>query len=82
MNEQEIGRLLRRKLDETKDVVAISRWAFRIYNDNLRELPPKVKHLLLDLARMEDAPEFEHSHLELIAIADTLRGAPNRDGTV
>ena len=71
------GRMLMAKLEATTDVVTLSRWAHQTYLDNSRSLEPGLKDILLDLGRMEDAPEFEYSVEELFDMAKRMiaRGA-------
>lgn len=68
----EFGGLLRSKIQAESDVVALSRWAYQIYLDNSRNLESGLKDVLLDLGRMEEAPEFEYSPAELTELAEAL----------
>lgn len=68
----DFGRMLAEKLEATTDVVALSRWAYQVYLDNSHNLDPNLKDILLDLGRMEDAPEFEYSVTELLEMAKTM----------
>ncbi len=68
----DFGKMLQTKLEQTSDIVALSRWAYKTYNENIRELEPGLKDVLLDLARMEDAIEFEYSLDELFKLALAL----------
>lgn len=72
MSKNELGNLLNLKLKTASDITELSRWAFQIYNANCHGLAPDLKNVLLDLARMEDAPEFEYSYEELVSLARTL----------
>lgn len=62
---RQLGMMLDTRLRETTDVAKISRWAYRIYLDNARDIDPEVKNILLDIGRMEDDPQFEYSIDEL-----------------
>jgi hypothetical protein len=68
----EFGGLLRTKILAEGDMVALSRWAYQIYLDNSRNLEYGLKDVLLDLGRMEEAPEFEYSPADLAELADAL----------
>lgn len=72
MSKNEFGNLLNLKLKAGSDITELSRWAFQIFNENSHGLAPDLKTILLDLARMEDAPEFEYTHEELVSLARTL----------
>jgi hypothetical protein len=72
MTKAEFGALLKLKLEQTNEIVELSRWAYKIFNENSRGIEPDLKTILLDLARMEDAPEFEYSYVELVALAQSL----------
>ncbi len=72
MTKIEFGIMFKAKLAQTCEITDLSRWAYQLYNDNSRGLEPSLKDILLDLARMADAPEFEYSHDELIALAKSL----------
>lgn len=74
LTKHDFGRMLMAKLVATTDIVALSRWAHQMYLDNSRSLEPGLKDLLLDLGRMEDAPEFEYSVEELLVIAKEMIG--------
>lgn len=65
MNAQELGRLMELKLREPYDVVSFSRWAFRTYLDNIRELPDDLEDILIELGRMEDDVGFEYTYEEI-----------------
>jgi hypothetical protein len=69
----DFGRMLADKLQETTDVVTLSRWSYEIFLDCQREVEPSLRDLLLELTRMEDAPEFEYSVEELRKLAQDLQ---------
>lgn len=77
MTKHEFGDLLKSKIEMGLSVVELSRWAFGIFNENCRGLEPDLKGILLDIARMEDAPEFEYSTEELRGLVDTLIASPD-----
>jgi hypothetical protein len=66
--------MLLAKLESDTDIKAISTWAFQMYFDNSRQLEPGLKNVLMDLGRMEDAPEFEFTVAELSQLAKSLAG--------
>jgi hypothetical protein len=72
LTKTDFGKMLMAKLKDTRDVTTLSRWAYQIYLDNSRNLEPGLKDVLLDLGRMEDAPEFEYTVTELDNLASTL----------
>lgn len=72
IGKREFGRMLVEKISETSDIVKISRWAYKLYLENVRNVDSDVKDLLLDIGRMEDAKEFEYSMDELLEIARSL----------
>jgi hypothetical protein len=73
LSKAEFGKMLANKLNETNDVVTISRWSYEIFLERQREVEPSLRNLLLDLMRMEDSPEFEYSDDELRKIAKELQ---------
>jgi hypothetical protein len=73
LSKAEFGKMLANKLNETNDVVTISRWSYEIFLECQREVEPSLRNLLLDLTRMEDSPEFEYSADELRKIAKELQ---------
>jgi len=75
LTKHEFGRMLMAKLESSTDIVGLSRWAQQIYLDNSRGLEIELKAVLLDLGRMEDAPEFEYSAEKLVDMARTMMGA-------
>jgi len=75
MTKTEFGALLKLKLEQTSEIVELSRWAYKIFNDNSRRIDIDLKTILLDLARMEDAPEFEYSYDELVALAQSMENS-------
>lgn len=72
LTKRDFGRMLMAKLETTTDAVALSRWAYQTYLDNSRRLEPGLKDVLLDLGRMEDAPEFEYTAAELFDLARAM----------
>jgi hypothetical protein len=72
LTKTDFGKMLMAKLKETCDIITLSRWAYQIYLDNSRNLEPDLKDVLLDLGRMENAPEFEYTITELDDLASTL----------
>ncbi|GGY08494.1 hypothetical protein GCM10007160_39790 [Litchfieldella qijiaojingensis] len=74
LTRSEFGKMLANKLEETNDVTILSRWAYDIFLRCQREVDSDFRGLLLDLARMEDAQEFEYSIDELRKLAKELQG--------
>ena len=73
LSKAQFGKMLANKLQKTSDLVTLSRWSYEIFLDYQRGLEPSLRDLLLDLARMEDAPEFEYSVDELRKLARDLQ---------
>ena len=69
----EFGKMLTDKLQETTDIVALSKWSYEIFLDCQRDVEPSLRDLLLALTRMEGAPEFEYSAEELKKLAQELQ---------
>ncbi len=76
LTKHEFGRMLKSKLETTTDIPSLSRWAHKIYLDNSRHIEPDLKDILLDLGRMEDAPEFEYSTEELSDLVVKMMSEP------
>lgn len=72
MNKQEFGKKLKSFLANESDIVKISRWAFRIYSNNIQALDSTMKEILQCLFSMEDDPLFEYTHQELLLLAEKL----------
>ena len=72
MNKQELGKQLKSLLATERDIVKISRWAFRIYSNNLRNLDSSMMEVLECLFSMEDDPQFEYTEQELKLLAEKL----------
>lgn len=72
LTKSEFGRMLVAKLESSADSTALSKWAYQTYLVNSRNLEPGLKDVLLDLARMEDGPEFEYTVTELSDLANAL----------
>ena len=72
MKNQELGRELKSFLATEKDIVKISRWAFRLYSNNRQNLDPSISETLECLFSMEDDPQFEYTDQELRLLAEML----------
>ncbi len=72
MNKQRLGEELKLQLEKGYDIVAISRWAYRIFSDNCRALDPSIREILEYLFSMEDDPQFEYTEQELNLLAEML----------
>lgn len=67
------GRELEKKLETTTDMVELARWAYSIYLENGNEFEDGLDEKVMDIAVMEEGPEFELSILELREIARNLQ---------
>lgn len=67
----EFGRDLAAKLEQTSDVLEISRWAHEVYLDN-RDLAPGLYGPLMDVVMMDAGPEFGMSVDELRELSKSL----------
>jgi hypothetical protein len=56
------------------DVVAVSRWAYRMFLEHIRALEDGLKPAIMQIVAMEEGPEFEMTLEELLAFADALLG--------
>lgn len=72
MNKQRVGQELRSELARGYDIVRISRWAFRVFSENVKSLDPSLRDILENLFSMEDDPQFELTANELRNLADKL----------
>lgn len=72
MSKRRIGLELKAFLNKDSTILQISRWAFRVYNDNLGTMDTKSKDLFQVLFFMEEDPVFEKSRTELMDIANDL----------
>ena len=79
MNKKQIGEKLKSELAKGYDVVRISRWAFKIYSENLKSLTPSLCEILESLFAMEDDPQFELTHEQLEILADKLISEGNKE---
>lgn len=64
---------LTQQIDDGSDCRQIARWAYRTYLLGQTELGADLKELLMQLATMEQGPEFEMNRDELEGIVDLLR---------
>lgn len=72
MNKRIIGMDLKSELAKGYDITRLSRWAFRLYSENIRSLDPSLRETLETIFAMEEDPQFELSLEELSSIADHL----------
>ncbi len=72
MNKKELGEQLKALLEKESDIVKISRWALRLYSNNIRSLDLSSRGVLQCLFSMEDDPQFEYTQLELQLLAEKL----------
>lgn len=72
MNKKEIGEALLKELNKGYNIVRVSRWAFRVYSENLLSLSPSLCDVLQTLFAMEDDPQFELTKVQVEEIANTL----------
>ncbi len=72
MNKKQFGESLKLLLIHEHDITRISRWTFRVYSENLRNLDPSMMDILERLFSMEDDPQFEYTLPELQLLAEKL----------
>lgn len=77
IKKNEFGKVLKVYLDKEDDIVKISRWAFKIYSENIRDLDSSMKEILECLFSMEDDPQFEYTKRELKLLAEMLINEEN-----
>lgn len=59
-------------LENTDNIVKISRWAENIFAHHCRELSDELEEIINVLSAMEHGPEFEYSYEELKLLAELL----------
>jgi hypothetical protein len=59
-------------LQRDPSTLGISRWAYELYLDRIREFEPGLESVIMDLVLMEEGPEFECTIEELYALANRL----------
>lgn len=69
---KQLGEELQKELDKGYDIVRISRWAFRIFHNNIRDLNPSQRNVITALFAMEDDPQFEYPFDVLMLLAKML----------
>jgi hypothetical protein len=67
-----LGKELKKHLDQPFDIVNTSRWAYRIFSENIRYLDSPTEEILEYLFRMEDDPQFEYTKEELELLTEKL----------
>lgn len=72
MNKQTLGKELDSQLKKGYDIVKISRWAYKLYSENIRFLDASTEEILECLFSMEDDPQFEYTEKELQLLAEKL----------
>lgn len=72
MEKTEFGKLLKSFLKKEQEIVKISRWVFRVYSNDVRNLDDSMTEIMESLFSMEDDPQFEYTIEELNTIADML----------
>ncbi len=72
MNKQRIGEELKLQLEKGYDIVKISRWAYKLFDENCCALDPPSREILQCLFSMEDDPQFEYAENELRLLAEKL----------
>lgn len=73
ITKRELANLLEKKLTQTQDKIELVTWAYKIYLDNIRDIPYRLEDILFDIIMMEMGPEFELSLEELGEIVVKLR---------
>jgi hypothetical protein len=59
-------------LQRDPSTLGISRWAYELYLDRIREFEPGLESVVMDLVLMEEGPGFEYTIEELYALANRL----------
>ena len=72
MNKEKIGKELKAELIRGYSITRISRWAFRVFSENIRSLDPSLRDILESIFAMEADPQFEMTFDELNDLADRL----------
>ena len=72
LDKQFLGKELRTQLEKGCDVVKLSRWAYKVYSENIRNLDDTSEEVLESLFVMEEGPEFELTKDRLLSMADRL----------
>lgn len=67
-----LGIGLKHELKKEYDIVRISRWAYGIFSENIREIDLELEIILTKLFRMESDEQFEYSEQELHELTDKL----------
>lgn len=73
LSKQDFGKALLEKLEEANDIAEISRWAYELFLDRQLEMDPGLLALIMEIATMDDAEEFNLTFEELKSIAIALR---------
>jgi len=58
------------------NLVALSKWAYRIFLDNVHDLEPGARDAIMRVVVIEEGPEFQMSRDELLEMAVALQGDP------
>lgn len=69
----DFGRDLEAHLLARPDILHLSRWAYRVYLDNVHHLGPRVKEAIMTVVRMQEGPEFAMSKADLRELAERLQ---------
>ncbi len=72
ITKSQLGEELKKELAKGFDITRLSRWSYKIFFNNSRELSAELKETLEYLFRMEDDPQFEYSEDELNLLAKKL----------
>ena len=72
LTKQELGIVLRARLDQGYDVVKLSRWAYSLFFKNSERLISELDSVLEYLFSMEDDPQFEYTEEQLRVLAQLL----------
>lgn len=71
-SKQQFARDLLEVLQREPSTLEISRWAYELYLDRIREFEPGLESVVMDLVLMEEGPQFEYTIEELYALANKL----------
>lgn len=72
MKNEQLGKELKFILSQENDIVKISRWAFKLFSDNCRDIDSSLREVFECLFSMEDDPQFEFTIEELNILSEML----------
>lgn len=69
---EQLGKELRKKINDQVSAEQIGKWAFEIYFNYGKDFDSELEEIFQNLFMMEEGPEFEYSKEELMKIANIL----------